>query len=162
MSQIRSAEESFPKSQEGPLVLLAGSRAETRRMMRLVLESWGLDAAETGSCWEAPEAAAKCRPVLVLIDATEPFSESLAAAAALKGQLSTVDIPILMISGFTRPSFRQAAVAVGVSDYLTKPCDLQKLHKSVFGLTNLRPTGHRLPRESNRNHRPRIRSNSVI
>lgn len=143
-----------------PLVVLAGSNEDSRRMMCTVLEDWGIDVSVAGPCSEAPEVAGDLRPDLVMLDAAIPFTESLEAAATLKNQSPTAGIPVLMISDFAQSPFRDAALAQGVADYVAKPCSLDALHQIVLDLLQ-RPRSPRPPQRSYHN-RPRIRPNSVL
>lgn len=147
-------------SERRPLVVVAGSSEEARQMLRTMLEAWDLEVTVAGSCSEAPEVAGHLCPDLVMLDAAIPFTESLEAAATLKNQPPTANIPVLMISDFAQPPFRDAALAQGVADYLTKPCSLDELHETVLNLLQ-RPRSLRPPRRSYQN-RPRIRPNSVL
>ena len=143
-----------------PLVVLAARDEETRQAMRTILETWNLDVAEAASCSKASEVAGYVPPDLVLLDAEIPFTESLEAAAALRNQKPTADIPVLMISEFTQPPFREAARAQGIADYITKPCSLEQLHDTVLSLIQ-HHTGPKPP-PRNYHNRPRIRPNSVV
>jgi PleD family two-component response regulator len=145
-----------------PVVVLAGGDNETRQSLRTALESWGLDIIEAGSCSQAPEVAGQCRPDLVLLDASIPFTECLEAAATLRNQSPTADIPVLVISDFRQAPFREAALAQGVADYLTKPCSPGMLHDTVLRLTDRRPARLQNAPQRIRHIRPRIRPNSVL
>jgi two-component system alkaline phosphatase synthesis response regulator PhoP len=143
-----------------PLIVVAGRSEDARQMMRAMLESWDLDVTVAGSCSEAPEVAGQLHPDLVMLDAAIPFTESLEAAAMLRNQPPTANIPVLMISDFTQSPFRDAAMAQGVADYVTKPCSLDELHETVLNLLQ-RPQSPRPVHRAYRN-RPRIMPNSVL
>ena len=143
-----------------PLLVLAGKDEETRRAIRRILETWDVDVTEVGSCSEAPKVAGKVHPDLVLLDAAIPFTESLEAAAALKNQPPTSGIPVLIISEFAQPPFRDAGLAQGIAEYLTKPCSLEQLHETILRLARKAPGKH--PQRPGYLNRPRIRPNSVL
>ena len=143
-----------------PLVVLAGKDIGERQAMRVILETWDLDVTEAGSCSEAPEVAGSVLPDLVLLDAEIPFTESLEAAATLRNQQPTADTPVLMLSEFTQSPFREAALAQGVADYITKPFGLEHLHNIVLNLIRP-PCGPYRPLRKYHN-RPRVRPNSVL
>ena len=143
-----------------PLVVLAARDEETRQAMRTILETWNLDVAEAASCSKASEVAGDVHPDLVLLDAEIPFTESLEAAAALRNQKPTADIPVLMISEFTQPPFREAARAPGYRRLHHKT--LQPRAAPRYRLEPY-PTSYgpeaTAPQLYNR---PRIRPNSVV
>lgn len=148
-----------PTYRRRPLVVIASSDDAARDSLRLMLESWDLDVAEAASCSDAPEVAGRCHPDLVLLNAAIPFTESLEAAAALRNQPPTSDVPVLVVSEFVQEPFRKAALAQGVADYLTKPCSLDQLRVTVLRLARYQ----HVPNASTRSHnRPRIRPNSVL
>ena len=143
-----------------PLVVLASKDEQERHAMRTILETWDLDITESNSCSEAPEVAGNVHPDLVLLDVAIPFTEGLEAAAALKNRPPTSGIPVLIISEFAQPPFRDAALAQGVAEYMTKPCSLEQLHETILRLARKAPGKH--PQRPGYLNRPRIRPNSVL
>lgn len=152
----------IPIPDRRPMVVLAGGDEETRRSLRTTLETWNLDVTEAGSCSQAPVVASECLPDLVMLDASIPFTESLEAAAKLKNQSPTAGTPVLMISDFAQAPFRDAALAQGVAEYVTRPCSPDELYETVLRLTERRTSRiPAMPRRIGQN-RPRIRPNSIV
>ena len=106
-----------------PLVIITGVHAETRFMMRCLLESWKFEVVEAHGGPDSVEAAAERHPDLILMDATLPFDESLETMSFIKGNLPDKDVPLVVISGFSRKEMAEAAIAHGANDYLVKPLD---------------------------------------
>lgn len=123
--------------------MVAGHEEETRSMLRSLLELWGYEVVEsTGS---QPFIRSEERtPDLVLLDSQIPFSASLDEIREIKQSLATKDVPVVLISGFCQPEFRNAALSAGAADLLVKPVDFDALETYMDQMTsehNDRPGG---------------------
>ena len=110
-----------------PLVIITGVHAETRLMMRCLLESWQFEVIEAQGGPDSVEAAAERHPDLILMDATLPFDESLETMSFIKGNLPDKNVPLVVVSGFSLKDMAEAAIAHGANDYLVKPLDFVAL-----------------------------------
>jgi DNA-binding response OmpR family regulator len=72
---------------------------------------------------EGLEKARKERPDIVLLDIMMPRMDGLEVTKALKGDASTKDIPIILLSAKAQASDVQVGKDMGADDYLTKPFD---------------------------------------
>ncbi len=68
-------------------------------------------------------------PDLVITDVSMPGMDGLALTRALRG--IKPDTPVLLITAFEDPEIFRASIALGVSDYLTKPLEQEALLASV-------------------------------
>lgn len=67
-------------------------------------------------------------PDLAVLDIRLPILDGLAAAKELK---VTLDIPCIILSGYSEPDFIDAASAIGISEYLTKPIQTEQLRVAI-------------------------------
>ena len=80
-------------------------------------------------------------PDAIVLDINMPGGSGIEVLKRLKRSTKTHRIPIVVVSGSDDPEVRQAAMELGVTDFLTKPVDLDQLCKILSGvLATLRGT----------------------
>ena len=99
-----------------------------------MLEQWGLDVAHCGdgrAAVAAVQSAARAgRPyAVVLMDLQMPVMGGIEAARELRRQFDASELPIIALTAAALVSEREAAEAVGMNDFLTKPLDAAVLHR---------------------------------
>jgi class 3 adenylate cyclase len=77
--------------------------------------------------YEVFRMAARHKPDLILLDWEMPEISGIEALITLKSQDSTKDIPVIMVSGFTKPEHVKKALEAGAIDYLKKPIEPAEL-----------------------------------
>jgi len=75
---------------------------------------------------------------IVLLDVMMPEMDGFEVCLALKGNLKTHHIPVLMITALDQPSDRVRGLEVGADDFLTKPVDDIQLMARVKSLVRLK------------------------
>lgn len=110
-----------------PTVLLAEDYADTRLMLRVLLETRGYQVVEAGGGTEAVEAARREHPDIVLMDVSRPTLDGLSATRLLREVESLSALPAVAVSGYAAERDRTEALAAGCSAYLTKPIDFGRL-----------------------------------
>jgi CheY-like chemotaxis protein len=70
---------------------------------------------------EGIEKAEKEQPDLILLDATMPVMDGIEALAALKSNLATKDIPVVMLSADSGKDSIEKAKQLGALDFIAKP-----------------------------------------
>jgi len=111
----------------GPVqtVVLVEDQADARRMMQLLLESYGLTVhtAENGA--EGLELIARVNPDLALVDLGLPITSGYDLARELRKRSSATRL--IALSGYGQDADVQAAIDAGFDEHLTKPPDLARL-----------------------------------
>ncbi len=110
-----------------PLVMLVEDYADTREMMRRVLESGGCRVLEAANGQEAIELSQRERPDLILMDLNMPVLDGFTATLRIREYETTRDVPVIAVTAFDTAEFRAAASAVGCSEYVVKPLDFERL-----------------------------------
>jgi CheY-like chemotaxis protein len=101
------------------------SRRLERRGYRIVLAVDGHEAVLKGR---------SASPDLILMDLGLPGIDGCEAARQLKGDPSTAQIPIIVLSAHAMTSHRDMALAAGGDDFDTKPVRFQQLLEKIEAL----------------------------
>jgi len=83
---------------------------------------------------EALKMAAELHPDLVLTDIRMPVMDGLELAAKLRE--SRPDLPIVLLSAYNDFEYAKQGIKLGVTDFLTKPVNLQELFEVVGAVRN--------------------------
>jgi len=105
------------------------SRRLERRGYRIVLAVDGHEAVSMGR---------SASPDLILMDLGLPGIDGCEAARQLKGDPSTAQIPIIVLSAHAMTSHREMALAAGGDDFDTKPVRFQQLLEKIEALLSRR------------------------
>lgn len=74
---------------------------------------------------------------LILLDVGLPWINGFELAQIMKSHVDLKDIPIVFVSGQSKEDDIKQAFAVGASDFIKKPFDIEKLKKTVYTLLKL-------------------------
>ncbi|HVF87254.1 MAG TPA: response regulator [Pyrinomonadaceae bacterium] len=109
------------------LVLVVEDHDDTRFMLGMLLKMRGFEVVEAGDGEEAIRVAERERPGLILMDATLPHLDGLAATRQIRQLASLEGVPIIFLSGYAEPAFCAVAFEAGCDEYLNKPVDFDQL-----------------------------------
>jgi CheY-like chemotaxis protein len=121
-----------------PTVLVVDDNADTRVVVRWMLERWGYQVLEACDGREAFDAVVESRPDLVLMDLTMPVADGYDAIRAIRGREEFSRLPVIAVTAFDRAVSRDGAEAAGFDYYLSKPIDFKRLEVLVEKLTKAR------------------------
>jgi two-component system, OmpR family, response regulator len=120
-------------------VLVVEDDDDTREALAIALEGEGYRVHTTSGVHEAGRVVAAVRPDLVVLDVRlGDGTEGFGIARKLR---STMDVPVLFLSGLDTLESRLTGFEVGGDDYLTKPFAMEELLVRVRAL--LRRAGRR-------------------
>ena len=71
------------------------------------------------------------QPALIVMDIQLPELDGLRAIRAIRADSRTAALPIIALTALTMPGDREACLAAGANDYLSKPVALRKLREAV-------------------------------
>jgi two-component system alkaline phosphatase synthesis response regulator PhoP len=83
---------------------------------------------------EAVSVATYTLPNLILMDVSMPQLDGLGATRRIREQEALREIPVIAVTAFGTEGFQRAAYDAGVSGYLTKPIDFNRMHRLVARL----------------------------
>jgi two-component system cell cycle response regulator DivK len=106
---------------DGRTILVADDNDDQRALYVDLLTHAGFVVREARDGSEAIELARTVLPSLILMDVTMPGTSGWNAVRALREQLETQAIPIIVITGLAGTRDRDASFAAGSDAYLSKP-----------------------------------------
>jgi two-component system, cell cycle response regulator DivK len=116
-------------------VLVVDDNADTRVVVRWMLERWGYRVVEAADGREAYERAVEHRPDLVVMDLSMPVADGYEALRAIRACEELAHLPIIAVTSFDRLEARDGAEAAGFDHYLSKPIDFKRLEVLAEKLT---------------------------
>ena len=66
-------------------------------------------------------------PDLIILDLLLPLTSGWEVCRALKANLATQEIPVIIVSAVGGPGDRIAALDMGVDDFIVKPCSVKEV-----------------------------------
>lgn len=113
-------------------ILLVDDEADIRQIARLALEALGgFDIEECASGLEAPAAALRFEPDLVLMDVMMPGQDGPQTLQALRTTPGLRYIPVIFMTAKVQPQEIAALRAHGALDVIPKPFDPMTLAQTV-------------------------------
>ena len=118
-------------------VLIVDDEMTVRRLVkRLLSKEYTVIEAENGI--EAIDIAKNQKPDLILMDMMMPKMDSLSACYAIKKDVSTSHIPVVMLTAITHDlNKRLSENVMGANGYITKPFNAVELISTIRGLLNI-------------------------
>jgi CheY-like chemotaxis protein len=110
-----------------PTVLVVDDHADTRRVVRWMVERWGYRVLEAADGRQAFEVAAESRPALILMDLTMPRADGFDAIRSIRADADLAPTPIIAVTAYDKAAARDGAEAAGFDHYLSKPIDFYRL-----------------------------------
>jgi CheY-like chemotaxis protein len=110
-----------------PLVLVTDDHEDTRFLLSTILELSGCAVIEAVDGEEAVRLAESAGPDLILMDASLPRVDGIAATRRIRQMGQTGRVPIVFVSGRAEPAFSVVAREAGCDEYLVKPLDMKQL-----------------------------------
>ena len=118
----------------GGNILLIEDEPNIAEAIRFLLsrDGWNVSLLPTGE--GAMAAIAQLRPDLVILDLMLPVQSGLQILTQIRGQADSVNLPVLMLTAKGQERDREAALAAGGSDFMTKPFDNSQMRAAVRAL----------------------------
>ena len=111
-------------------VLVVEDYADTRAVMKHLLEGFGYRVVEAEDGLEAIAQVRETCPSLVLMDISMPRMDGLTATKNIREIPEFTDLPIVAVTAFGQ-AYKQQAVAAGCNDLIDKPLDFENLEPIV-------------------------------
>ena len=123
-----------------PTVLIVDDEQHIRLLIEQTLEELEDDGVELLTAADGAEAldvVANHHPSLIFLDVTMPKKDGFEVARAIKGDPEMADTTIIMLTARGQAYDREAGLAAGADQYLTKPFDpddLLRRARAALGL----------------------------
>ena len=127
---VRPAGEDGPEVQGRPRVLIAEDDDDERDAIAAGLE---VDY-EVATVGDGPQALASTRlgvPDLLVLDLRLPGLDGLGVLDALRADLQTAEVPVILLSGQADDATRVRALDLGAADFVQKPVSLPELRARI-------------------------------
>ena len=124
------------------LILVVDDSADNVAMISLFLQQQGYRVVTAGNGEDAIAIATQMIPNLILMDINLPALDGLGATRRIREIDGLRDVPIVAITAFGTEGFQRAAYDAGVSGYLTKPIDFDRMHQLVARLLSPPASGN--------------------
>jgi CheY-like chemotaxis protein len=138
-------EASKPDDGEQPLVLVVDDLADNREIYAAYLEFEGYRVAHAVDGHEALAKATALRPDAVVMDLSLPGIDGWEVTRRLRQEEATREVPIIALSGHTRPEYLQNATDAGCDAFLAKPCLPETVADEIRRALGRSKTSFKLP-----------------
>jgi signal transduction histidine kinase len=122
-------------------VLIVDDERQNRQLLEVMLAPEGFQLSSAASGEDAVALVALHAPDLILLDIMMPGIDGYQVAQQLKGDPSTKQIPIILISALHDRDAMMLGLAAGAEDFLTKPVHRGELCMRVRNLLRLKAYG---------------------
>ena len=116
------------------LILVVDDSADNLAVISLNLQHQGYRVVTAGNGEDAISVATQTQPNLILMDINLPELDGLAATRRIRENAGLHEVPVIAITAFGTEGFQRAAYDAGVSGYLTKPLDFDRMNQLVARL----------------------------
>jgi DNA-binding response OmpR family regulator len=113
------------------LILVADDDEDIRNLVCFRLEQIGHRTLRAADGEEALQAARAHRPHLCVLDVRMPKLDGFEVLRALREDMETKDIPVIMLTASVHEKDEARGLEVGANDYIRKPFDPGELHSRV-------------------------------
>jgi two-component system cell cycle response regulator DivK len=112
-------------------VLVADDNPDQRALYVAILSHAGYTVIEACDGAEAIARARQDRPALIVMDVTMPGTSGWNAVRAVRNEVETREIPVIVVTGLAGTRDRDASFAAGSDAYLSKPVSPRQLLEEV-------------------------------
>jgi len=131
IEDIQQAKKPLPVAADAPLILVVDDDANSLEVSTLNLTTAGYRVCHAMNGEDALNIARQKRPFLILLDVMMPGKDGWEVLQELKVDPETSDIPVIMC---TVCENEELGIALGATDYLTKPIDRKRLASKLASL----------------------------
>ena len=124
------------------LILVVDDSADNVAVISLDLQQQGYRVVTASNGEDAVAVATQTLPNLILMDINLPTLDGLGATRRIRETDPMREVPIVAITAFGTEGFQRAAYDAGISGYLTKPIDFDRMHLLIARLLSPPPSGN--------------------
>ncbi len=128
---VKEHHKPLPVSPDAPLILVVDDDQGSQELATLYLTEAGYRVCRASNGYEALERAREEHPFLIMLDVMMPGKDGWEVLQELKMDPATADIPVMMCSV---AEGQELGVALGATDYISKPIDRKTLSSKLAGL----------------------------
>ncbi len=125
---------------ETPLVLVADDEEDIRALVAFRLQRAGYEVITAADGAEALTLATTRLPDLIVLDMMMPKATGLEVTRSLRGQDSTKEIPVILLTARAQEADVASGFEAGADDYVKKPFSPMDLQQRVQSLLERKPS----------------------
>ncbi|AWJ83751.1 two-component system response regulator [Azospirillum sp. TSH58] len=114
-----------------PTILVADDEPSIVLSLQVLLQKAGFAVRIARNGEEALDSVAESTPDLILLDAMMPRRDGFDVCQSLRANPAYQSLPIIMLTAKSRDVERQKGMALGATDYITKPFSTRDLVTTV-------------------------------
>ncbi|MBI1207840.1 MAG: response regulator [Azospirillum sp.] len=114
-----------------PTILVADDEPSILLSLQVLLSKAGFEVRVARDGEEAIQAVEKATPDLILLDAMMPKRDGFDVCQTIRANPLYRDLPIIMLTAKSRDVEREKGMALGATDYITKPFSTRDLVNTV-------------------------------
>jgi CheY-like chemotaxis protein len=114
-----------------PKILIVDDDPTILEVYGALLEEAGYQVDKAEHALAAVAAIVRAAPDLILADIRMPIVDGKELVQELRSHTDSRGIPVIAVTGFDSPGSREAALAAGYDEYITKPIDPKTFGKRV-------------------------------
>ncbi|MDJ0725767.1 MAG: response regulator [Prochloraceae cyanobacterium] len=114
-----------------PTIACIDDSKTVQKQVKMTLETAGYSVVSILDPSQSLKAVVQAKPVLILLDINMPNIDGYQLCQMLRKSRQLKDIPIIMLTGRNTAIDKIRSKMIGVVDYLTKPCNPNKLIETV-------------------------------
>ena len=123
------------------LILVVDDSVDNVAVISLDLQQQNYRVVTASNGEDAVAIATQMLPNLILMDINLPTLDGLGATRRIRETDTLRDVPIVAITAFGTEGFQRAAYDAGISGYLTKPIDFDRMHLLIARLLSPSASG---------------------
>jgi CheY-like chemotaxis protein len=116
------------------LILVVDDSADNLAVISLNLQYQGYRVVTAGNGEDAINVATQTQPNLILMDINLPELDGLAATRRIREHEALREVPVVAVTAFGTEGFQRAAYDAGLSGYLVKPLDFDRMNQLIARL----------------------------
>jgi DNA-binding response OmpR family regulator len=123
-----------------PTILVADDEPSILLSLQVLLQKAGFVVRVARDGEEAIQALEQSMPSLILLDAMMPKRDGFDVCQTIRANPLYKDLPIIMLTAKSRDVEREKGMALGATDYITKPFSTRDLVSTVRKYLEAEPT----------------------
>ena len=121
------ATKSFPRNR----VLIVDDDPMIQKTLTQILFNYKYETETAGDGFEAGIKTVQFKPHLIILDLLMPKLDGFHVCRYLKSDPTTSSVKILVLTGYDTGENREKIIQAGADDFLTKPVNLDTLHRHM-------------------------------
>ncbi|HEY6230269.1 MAG TPA: ATP-binding protein [Pyrinomonadaceae bacterium] len=126
-----AAQDNAMPNMQGLRILTIDDEADTRDLVRAVLESCGAEVLTAASAREGLDSLSRWNPHVLICDIAMPEEDGYSVIRKVRQSASTANLPAIALTAYVRVEDRMRALDAGYQMFLPKPVEAEELRSTV-------------------------------